>query len=166
MLAQLTAPGFAHVLSCHEAAHLFYFKMVGTKNYKAYPAKLRYDPLVSNYCGSMASIQILDMTPPTADNISGWLTGIARADAAGGVVARRLMSSMDGRWPDPTGGDQDDKNHLKNICEQFNAGGMPIDAEVFWKLAQDSVLQDLSEHPEWLAAIEELGAELRPKLGL
>ena len=137
------------------------------KNYKAYPARLSYDPAIRDYFGSVASVQILDMTPLTNEGeVWEWLSKIARAHAAGGVIARTLMSSMVGPWPDPTGGDQDDKKHLQDICEQFSAGGIPIEAEKLWKLAQDAVLQDLSEHPEWLAEIKELAAELRPKLGL
>jgi hypothetical protein len=41
-----------------------------------------------------------------------------------------------------------------------------VDAETSWKNAQDAVLKDLSEHPEWLGAIEILAAELAPELGL
>lgn len=166
MLTQLTTAGFADVLCCHEAAHLFYFKIAGTTNYEAYPAKLRYDPVIDDYLGSMASVQPLDMTPPTEGKVKEWLSGIARAHAAGGVVARKLMSSTGGPWSDPTGGDQDDKERLTTICQKFNAANIPIDAESFWKSAQDSVLQDLSEHPDWLSAIEQLAEELRPKLGL
>jgi len=166
MFTQLTAPGFAHVLCCHEAAHLFYFMMAGTKNYETFPARLRYDPAIGDYSGSMASVQILDMTAPTEGKVNEWLSKIARAHAAGGVVARKLMSSTDGTWSDPTGGDQDDKERLVQICQKFNAASITIDAENFWKWAQDSVLQELSEHPDLLSAIEQLAGELRPKLGL
>lgn len=166
MLTQLSSPGFACVLSCHEAAHLFYFMIAGTKNYEAFPARLSYSPLIGDYSGSMASVQVLDMTPPTEGKVGEWLSGIARALAAGGVVARRLMSSKVGPWPDGTGGDQDDKEYLQNICGKFNSAGNSINSENLWKWAQDSVLQDLSEHPDWLSAIAQLGAELKPKLGL
>ncbi len=166
MLTQLTAPGFAHVLCCHEAAHLFYFMAAGTKNYETFPARLRYDPAIGDYSGSMASVQILDMTAPTEGKVDEWLSRVARAHAAGGVVARKLMSSTGGPWSDPTGGDQDDKERLAKICQKFNAANISIDAENFWKWAQDSVLQELSEHPDLLPAIEQLAAELRPKLGL
>jgi hypothetical protein len=166
MLRQLKAPGFAHVLSCHEAAHLFYYKLVGTKTYKAFPASLSYDQTIDDYSGSMASVQVLDMTPPTQGKIGEWLAGIAVALAAGGVVARKLMTSIGGPWPDPTGGDQNDRQYLGHICKEFASGGIPIDAEKLWKVAQDSVLQDLSEHPQRLVEIEELARELRPELGL
>ena len=74
ILTQLTAPGFAHVLCCHEAAHLFYFMAAGTKKYEPFPATLRYDPAIGDYSGSMRSVQILDMAPPTEGNVEEWLS--------------------------------------------------------------------------------------------
>ncbi|MGC1370909.1 MAG: hypothetical protein WA824_02110 [Candidatus Sulfotelmatobacter sp.] len=167
MLTQLTAPGFAHVLSCHEAAHLSYFRILGTKNYQASPARLFYDPAIRDYSGSMATVRILDMDPVTnGSKVMEWLAKVACAHAAGGVVARRLMSATGGPWLDPTGGDQNDKENLNGVCKTFTAGGIPIDADKLWEAAQDSVLQDLKESLGRLPAIEELAAELRPKLGL
>jgi hypothetical protein len=168
MLTQLTDPRFAHVLCCHEAAHLFYFKAAGTKNYNASPARLRYDPAMDGYSGSLASVQILDMPKAaTMDEFQEMFSKAAKAHAAGGVVARRLMSSMGGKWNDPTGGDQNDKELLTEKCKQLNAKlGTSIDAGALWKWAQDAVAQDLLEYPDRLSAIEQLAGELKPKLGL
>lgn len=173
MHRQLTAPQFAHVLSCHEAAHLFYFRMVGMRSHKARSARLQYDPVMDNYFGSLASVQILDSVPrvSTQNEFEELLARIARALAAGGVVSRKLMASMDvGSWGhgmDTTGGDQNDKERFVALCRALNASAkVSVDAETSWKNAQDAVLKDLSEHPEWLGAIEILAAELRPELGL
>ncbi len=173
MHRQLTAPQFAHALSCHEAAHLFYFRMVGMRSHKATPARLQYDPVMDNYFGSLASVQILDSLPrvSTQNEFEELLARIARALAAGGVVSRKLMASMDvGSWGhgmDTTGGDQNDKERFVALCRALNTSAkVSVNAETSWKNAQDAVLKDLSEHPEWLGAIEILAAELRPELGL
>jgi hypothetical protein len=178
MHRQLTAPQFAHVLSCHEAAHLFYFRMIGVRNLKATPARLRYDPVTGDYFGSLASVQILDPMPraSTLNEFEELLRRVARAYAAGGVVSRKLMASMDvdswGHGMDTTGGDQNDKERFAALCQALNTRALKIsvkfsvDAETSWKNAQDAVLKDLSAHPEWLGAIETLAAELRPELGL
>src|SRR5713101_4328992 len=55
MLAQLTAPGFAPVLCAHELAHLIYFGQLGETKYEPQPAKLRYDPAIVDYVGSLAA---------------------------------------------------------------------------------------------------------------
>jgi hypothetical protein len=173
MHRQLTAPQFAHVLSCHEAAHLFYFRMVGMRSHKARSARLQYDPVMDNYFGSLASVQILDSVPrvSTQNEFEELLARIARALAAGGIVSRKLMASIDvsswGHGMDTTGGDQNDKERFVALCRALNASAkVSVDAETSWKNAQDAVLKDLSEHPEWLGAIEILAAELRPELGL
>lgn len=68
---------------------------------------------------------------------------------------------------DTTGGDQNDKERFVALCRALNTSPkFSVDAETSWKNAQDAVLKDLSEHPEWLGAIETLAAELRPELGL
>jgi hypothetical protein len=173
MHRQLTAPQFAHVLSCHEAAHLFYFRIIGMRSHTVTPARLQYDPVMDDYLGILASVQILDPPPraSTQNEFEELLSRIARALAAGGVVSRKLMASMDvGLWGhrmDTTGGDQNDKERFVALCQALSTRAkFSVDAETLWKNAQDAVLKDLSEHPEWLGAIETLAAELRPELGL
>jgi hypothetical protein len=133
---------------------------------------------MDNYFGSLASVQILDSVPrvSTQNEFQELLARIARALAAGGVVSRKLMASMDVGWwghgMDTTGGDQNDKERFVALCRALNTRALntsvkfSVDAETSWKNAQDAVLKDLSEHPEWLGAIETLAAELRPELGL
>jgi hypothetical protein len=126
MHRRLTAPQFAHVLSCHEAAHLFYFRMIGMRNLKATPARLQYDPVMDEYFGSLASVQILDPVPRVSslNEFEELLRRIARAFAAGGVVSRKLMASMDvDSWRhgmDTTGGDQNDKERFVALCRALN----------------------------------------------
>jgi hypothetical protein len=159
MLAQLSAPGFAHVLCAHEAAHVVYFTKAGMQNYDTLPARLKYDPQIDDYTGSLASIQPLDLAPCTEGKFWEWFFRLARAHAAGGVVARKLRSSSDG-------GDQDDKERFVEMCNKFNTDPkVSIDAEDVWKKAQDSILQDL-QNPKWLSIIENQAIELRPLLGL
>jgi len=168
MLRQLTAPGFADVLCCHEAAHLFYFMLAGgAKNYQAFHASLRYDPLINDYSGSLASVQILDYPEMTEGKFPQYISNIARALSAGGVVARKLMADHPAHGYDTTGGDQDDKERFVRMCGQLNTkANTSVDAETLWKSAQNAVFQELSDHPEWLSAIKQLADELRPKLGL
>jgi hypothetical protein len=67
----------------------------------------------------------------------------------------------------PLAGIKNDKERFVALCRALNASAkVSLDVETSWKNAQDAVLKDLSEHPEWLGAIEILAAELRPELGL
>ena len=159
MYAQLTAPGFAHVLSCHEAAHLFYFTKAGTENYEPFPAKLYYDPTTDDYGGTLASVQLLDLKPPTTEEqVNEWLWMVLKAHAAGGVIARKVMPSL------PDYGDEVDKSRFVSLCMKMN---VTADADGLWKQAQDAVSKELAEIPEALAALEKFAdEELRPKLGL
>jgi hypothetical protein len=143
MLCQLTAPGFIPVLCAHEAAHVIYFAAAGTQNFQPLPATIYYDATIDDYAGHLAAVQILDTPPFVEGKFWEQLAMLARAHAAGGVVARKLRPSSDG-------GDQDDKDRFKLMCEMFSADpNFSIDVEEYWKKAQDSVVDDL-ENPEWL----------------
>jgi hypothetical protein len=159
MLCQLTAPGFASVLCAHEAAHVVYFTMAGMQNYDTSPARIEYNPQLDDYVGSLASIQVLDIPKFIEGQFWEQFFKIARAHAAGGVVARKLMPSTDG-------GDQDDKERFEHLCAKLSADpNFSINIQDFWKKAQQSVIQDL-ENAEWLALIQNQAAELRSKFGL
>jgi hypothetical protein len=93
MLAQLTAPGFAHVLACHEAAHLFYLTMMGMKTYDPFPAKIEFDPATNDYGGTLASVTPGEIPPCAPGKFTDWFTLAAKAGAAGGVISRKLKSS-------------------------------------------------------------------------
>jgi hypothetical protein len=82
MLAQLTAPGFAHVLACHEAAHLFYLTMMGMKTYDPFPAKIEYDAATNDYGGTLASVTPGDIPKWTPGKFADWFTLAAKAHAA------------------------------------------------------------------------------------
>lgn len=159
MYATLTSPGFAHALSCHEAAHLFYFTKAGMENYDAFPAKLYYDLTTDDYGGTLASVQPLDLKPPTTEGeAKEWLWTILKAHAAGGVIARKVMHSLSDH------GDQDDKIRFVRMCKTMNVTTNP---EELWKQAQAAVSKELAENHEALAGLEKFAKEeLRPRLGL
>jgi hypothetical protein len=159
MLAQLLAPGFIPVLCAHEAAHVLYFGIAGTINFDPQPAKLYYDPKIDDYAGHLAAVQILDIPQFVQGQFWEQFDKIAKAHAAGGVLARRLMPSSDG-------GDQNDRDRFKAMCEKLSADpNFKIDFDDYWKRAQEAVSQDL-ENTEWLAKIQDYAVELRPQLGL
>jgi hypothetical protein len=155
MLGQLRRPGFIRVLCAHEAAHLYYFRKMGITQYQPYPAEILYNASLDDYGGNLASVKAID--PPLSNDeveIQARLTLLSRALAAGGVIARKL---------DPTteGGDGDDKDRFKVMCDLFNAQ----DSEKLWKQAQQEVLEDLS-HPEVMQEIAETGLKLKREFGL
>lgn len=159
MLAQLTQPGFAHVLCCHEAGHLFYLTMAGMKEYDPLPARLEYDPKIDDYGGTLASVAPRDV--PHEGNLGEWIWTMARAYAAGGVLSKKLMPSLQDF------GDLDDKEQFLKLCQSIKeeVPDFDIDPEALWKQAQDAVLQDFT--PALLARIEQFAEEeLRPQLGL
>jgi hypothetical protein len=159
MYAQLTSPGFAHVLSCHEAAHLWYFTKAGLKQYEPLPAKLYYDPATDDYGGTLASVQLLEMEPlKTEEEAKEFLSNVLKGHAAGGVIARKLMPSLRDH------GDEDDKMRFVDLCKKKNLTDNP---EELWRQAQTAVSKELAENPIALAALEKFAEEtLRPQLGL
>jgi len=159
MLAQLSAPGFADVLCAHEAAHAVYFTVAGMKQFEALPSQLRFDPVVGDYVGHLAAIQLLDLPPWTPGKFYEWFSRIACGHAAGGVMARKLMPSSDG-------GDSNDKDRFKKLCEELNKDpNVHLVWQDWWKQAQDAVAKDL-EDPQKIALIQEEARRLRPQFGL
>jgi hypothetical protein len=160
MRAQLCAPGFIPVLCAHEAAHMAYFTLAGVKNFEPTPSQIRYDPTIGGYTAELAAVRPLDLPTWIEGQFGDWLFKIARAHAAGGVVARRLLPSSDG-------GDNGDKEQFKDVCDYItnNDPNVRIDFEKVWKEAQDSIGKDL-ENAEWLATIQREAEILRPHLGL
>jgi hypothetical protein len=159
MLAQLTVPGFAHVLACHEAAHLFYFTMLGMQTYEPCPAKIEYDPNTNDYGGTLAAVKLGEFPQWTPGKFSEWFTLVAKGHASGGVIARKLMPSL------RDCGDLDDKARFIDLCGLINTDpNVSINSERTWQDAKTFVGEDL-EHPEVLAAIEKFAEEeLRPQL--
>jgi hypothetical protein len=114
MMAQLSSPGSIPVLCAHEAAHLVYFGIAGVTNYKAFPARITYDPKVDDFVGSLASVQILDMPKIKGRKFWEQMFKVACAYAAGGVIARKLMPSSDG-------GDEHDKERFESLCTELKS---------------------------------------------
>lgn len=160
MMAQLTAPGFIPVLCAHEAAHLIYFARLGTKKYDALPPTLRFDPAKDDYTGHLAAVKILDMPLWTPGKFDEWFSYVARAHAAPGVVARKLM-------PSTYGGDDDDRARFKKLCDEFNKQdpNTKIDFDWWWNHGQEMAIKDL-EHPEAMKSILQVAEDLRKQFGL
>jgi hypothetical protein len=159
MMATLTAPGFIPVLCAHEAAHLIYFTRAGVKEYDAVPPTLKFDPAKDDYTGHLAAIKILDLPLWTPGKFDEWFSYIARAHAAPGVVARRLM-------PSSYGGDSDDRARFKKLCDEFSKDpAVKIDFDWWWKHGQETAAKDL-EHPDAMKSILQVADELRTQFGL
>jgi hypothetical protein len=159
MRAQLIVPEFIPVLCAHEAAHAVYFTLAGMKEFEPLPARIVYDPKIDDYVGYLAAIQVLDLPEWTPGDFRKWLFNIARAHAAGEVVARKLMPSSDG-------GDENDRERFKKLCDKFNQDpSVNIDFELWWKLAQDSITEDLTK-PEILNTIKVEALKLQTQFGL
>lgn len=144
----------------HEGAHLVYFGFAGVTNYKAFPARITYDPKVDDFVGSLASVQILDIPKIKGRKFWDQMFKVACAYAAGGVIARKLMPSSDG-------GDEHDKERFESLCAELKSKhtNFSIDVLDFWKKAQDCVAKGL-ENAEWLSKIQEFAETLQPELGL
>lgn len=163
VLTQINVPGFIDVLCAHEAAHLFYFTIAGTTDFAPCPTTIRYDSEIDDYVCDLAAIKILKMTMWTEGNFWDWFHKIACAHACGGVVARKLMPSTDG-------GDEDDRERFKQLCEHISnhSPSIPaaeLDFERWWKQAQDTVTKMLDD-PKIAGEIKRIAAALRPQLGL
>jgi hypothetical protein len=159
LLTQLNVPGFIPVLCAHEVAHMIYFGAAGAKSFEPVPTTIRYGTQIDDYVGDLVAIQLKDLRSWEPGKFWDWFSNIARAHVAGGVVARKLMPSSDG-------GDQNDKDRFRLLCDQLNADPkMSIKWKEVWKKAQESVLEDL-KNPEFIKVIEQQARDLRPALGL
>jgi len=159
-MSQLTQPGFIRLLCAHEAAHLVYFKAAGTTQYQPCPAYIKYDPEIDDYVGNLAALKILDLSPWQEGKFWEWFSIVAKAHAAGGVVARKLDPTTDG-------GDEDDKARFQALCQKLNQStpGLSINADEMWNIAKQAVFEDL-KNPQRMKIIMDQAAELRTVLGL
>jgi hypothetical protein len=159
MSAQLRKPGFIRILCAHEAAHLFYFTLMGLTEYDPHPATIHFDPQKDDYFADMAGVKAI--APPVwqEGKFWEWFNIFGRALAAGGVVARKMDPTSDG-------GDEDDRNRFKALCDKLNEDNpkLLLNSEELWKRAQQLVLEDLA-HPQIMQAIEEQALVLRREFG-
>lgn len=160
MMAELMRPGFIPVLCAHEAAHTIYFNQLGITEFEPLPPRLRYSPEIDDYVGHLAAMQNKgEMRMWEEGKFWDWFIIVACAHAAGGVVARKLMPSSDG-------GDQDDKDRFKKLCDKFNEDPkVKIDFDQWWEAGQKQVAEHLKA-PEAMKAIEQRAERIRPLLGL
>jgi hypothetical protein len=160
MMARLMAPGFIRALCAHEAVHLIYFTKAGAKAYDALPPSLAFDPKMDDYTGRFAGVVVRELPLWTQGTFTEWFSYIARAHAAPGLVARRLMQSSDG-------GDSGDKERFKLVCDTLNKSdpNTNIDFDWWWEHALEAAARDL-EDTRFMEGILEAAEQLRPELGL
>jgi len=161
MMRKLTVPGFIAALCAHEAAHLIYYEMMGSVRYELLPPRLEYSPDKQAFTGHFAAIKLIEVPPCEADKWREWITMKANAEAAGGVVGRKL-------FPASSGGDEGDKEKFRKLCADLtnHFGGISIDVELCWKRAQNTVKRQLEDDPQIMIMIQQRAVELRSSFGL
>jgi hypothetical protein len=160
ILRTLNTPGFIEALCAHEAAHLVYYEMMGPIRYALLPPRLEYDPQRQRFIGHFAAIMLAEEPLCDAQRWQEYITKMSHAQAAGGVVGRNL-------FPASSGGDEGDKEKFGRICAELTSrlGGIRIDVEVVWKLAQDTVQKQLEDDPQIMEMIRQRAVELRSLFG-
>lgn len=160
VMARLIQPGFITALCAHEAVHLIYLTAAGTTQYDALPPTLTFDPSKDDYTGHLAAIKISDLRPWTPGKFHEWFSVIARAHAAPGLVARRLLPSSDG-------GDSGDKDRFRALCDKINIAdpNSKIDFEWWWYHGLEAATRDL-ENPQFMKQILEVADKLQKEFGL
>ena len=160
MMAQLMQPGFITTLCAHEAVHLIYFTLAGTTEYDALPPTLTFDAAKDDYTGHLAAIKLGDLSPWTPGNFREWFSLIARAHAAPGLVARKLLPSSDG-------GDSGDKDRFRALCDKINKAdpNTKIDFDWWWNHGLEAAAEDL-ENPDAMKQILEVAEKLQKEFGL
>jgi hypothetical protein len=156
MVRTLNTPGFVDALCAHEAAHLVYYEMMGPIQYKLLPPRLEYDPGRGCFIGHFAAVQLSEEPACEPQRWREYVTMLSRAQVAGGVVGRKL-------FPSSSGGDEGDKEKFRRICTELvrHFGGIKIEFELVWKLAQDAVQRQLEHDPQILKMIQQRAVELR-----
>jgi hypothetical protein len=160
MMGKLTAPGFIAALCAHEGAHLVYYEMMGPIRYESLPPRLEYSPEKQAFTGHFAAIKLAEEPLCEPHKWQEYVTMMAHAHAAGGVVARKLL-------PTCSGGDEVDKENFSKLCTDLinHFGGISIDVELCWKRAQDAVKRQLEDDPHIMEMIQQRALELRPLFG-
>ena len=162
MLRRLQDPDFVRYVCAHEAAHLIFFEMIGPITYRPLGAFLKADPNFNRFVGWFAAIQLLEFPPCLEHQWSKWLEMWADAEAAGGIVGRKL-------FPNEPCGDKGDQRNLAERCrkiEEHFEGHITIDAQDCWKNAQRRVEQRLTKSPKLLERILQRADKIRPEFGL
>ena len=156
MLRTLSTPGFIDALCAHEAAHVVYYEMMGAIRYELLPPRLEYDSQNRRFIGHFAAIQLAEEPLCEPQKWQGYVTLLSRAQAAGGVVGRRL-------FPASSGGDEGDREKFRRICAELisHFGGIRIDVESVWRQAQETVEKQLENDPQIMQKIHQRAAELR-----
>ncbi|WP_158790586.1 hypothetical protein [Granulicella sp. L60] len=159
MTRKLNEPDFMEALFAHEAAHLVYYEVMGPIRYTVSPPRIFYSPERQAFDGHFAAIQLEEEPLCEPHHWQEYVTNMARAAVAGGIVGRKL-------FPSSNGGDEEDKAIFLRLCVALtnHFGGISIDAERVWSLAQDEVTKQLEDDPKVMELIQQRALELRSSL--
>ena len=146
------------MLCAREAAHMIYFTIARAKQSEPMRSKIWYDPVIADYTGHLAAVQLLDLPAWVPGKFNDWLYKIVRGHTAGGVVARKLNPLSDR-------GDKDDRERFRKLCDKFNEDpNVSVKCDYWWNLAQETITEDLT-HPEVMDQISQEVLRVRPLLG-
>jgi hypothetical protein len=161
MTRKLIEPGFMEALFAHEAAHLVYYEMIGPIRYTVLPPRMFYSPERQAFDGHFAAIQLAEEPLCEPHCWQEYVTRMAHAAVAGGVVGHKLFSGS-------SGGDEEDKAIFGRLCADLmnHFAGISIDTERVWNLAQDTVTRQLEDDPKIMETIQQRALELRSSLGM
>jgi hypothetical protein len=159
----LNSSGFIDALCAHEAAHVYYFELVGPIVYQPQKTTLRYDAERKQYHGHFAALMITKYPAFPGggpDDFTKWFNGMLYANVAGGVVARKLLPSSDG-------GDQGDKVQFENFCNELRKQYpfLGIDTQACWDRGRAEVERQIDSDPKIIEAIQSKAAELKGPFG-
>jgi len=161
MIRKLQNPDFVRFVCAHEAAHLIFFEMMGPIAYRPLRPFLMTDPKESRFQACFAAIELLDFPPCFEHQWAEWLGMWADAEAAGGVVGRRLL-------PAEPRGDNGDRQNFTVTCRQIEEhfeDRVKIDAEKSWRNAQERVELRLTDDPRLLQRIFQRADKIRSEFG-
>src|SRR5277367_980958 len=86
MMSKLTSPDFIPALCAHEAAHLIYYEMMGPIRYELLPPRLENDLKRQGFTGHYTAIKLAKNPLCEPHKWQEYITMMARAHVAGGVV--------------------------------------------------------------------------------
>lgn len=156
MTRTLNAPGFVEALFAHEAAHLVYYEMMGPIRYTVLPPRIFYSPERQAFDGHFAAVLVEEEPMCEAHRWQEYVTKMAHAAVAGGIVGRKL-------FPASSGGDEGDKARFDKLCVDLmnHFGGILIDVERVWRQAQDTVTKQLEDDPNIMEMIQRRADAIR-----
>jgi hypothetical protein len=159
MQAAMNNPKWQAAFCIHEAGHKIYLSRFGITEFNFVGPYIVYDEKRDDFDGFPAAVKA-EPVPLAAEgfNFEAWLSGVAQANAAGGVFSRKLTAA-------PDHGDTEDKDKFRFACALLR-GKMPnlqIDREKIWKQAQEVVEKELRS-PEFRRNCWKEANEIKQKI--